>query len=665
MLRLAGGAALATLCASTGALTLLGNTNPTGGKPMPDRQDSQSLRPPLPRAMLPLPPGSVTAKGWLYQQLRRQADGLTGGVGAVFPDLGPDSAWRGGDGEAWERGPYYLRGLVALAWALDDAKLKAAAQEWIDWTLESQRQDGSFGPTPLNPVDWWPRMPMLHALTMYHEATGDARVIPFLTKYFAFQHAHLADKPLFQWATARAADNVMSVLYVYEHINTQTSDPEAVWLLDLAHMLLSQSIDWVPVYRAHSFGADYWTVHGVNVAEGLRDPAMRYRLYHDTDYLDGLAAELDYLRTAHWQIEGLHSNDEYLVGRAPTRGAETCTVVEMILSCQTLLETSGDPIYADMLERLGFNALPALFDPDLKAHQYYQTPNQVQCVVGEYEWTTTHDAMDENTFGVGVGYGCCISNLHMGWPRFANGLWMRTPGDGLVAVAYAPCELHTEINGQQVRIHEVTDYPFDDSVALLIDIDADATFALMLHVPAWCSAPHITVNGEAVQAAPGSFAIIARTWADGDIVELRFPMTVQLSHWERDAVGVERGPLVYALKIKERWTKRAEYGAGFSKWELRPGSAWNYALVLNPNNPEAAFTYEQEASLPDQPWDSKEKSVRLLAEARLLPGWGMQGNVTGAMPQSPVEEGGPPVPVTLIPYGAAKLRLAVWPWRRT
>lgn len=138
-------------------------------------------RPPLQKGSYTLLPlGSVKPKGWLHKQLEIQANGLSGHLDEFWPDVGPNSAWLGGTGEGWERGPYFLDGLVPLAYLLEDPKLIAKATKWMDWTLTHQRDDGAIGP-PKN-TDWWPNMIMLKALTQYQEATGDARVIPVMEK---------------------------------------------------------------------------------------------------------------------------------------------------------------------------------------------------------------------------------------------------------------------------------------------------------------------------------------------------------------------------------------------------------------------------------------------------------------------------------------------------
>ena len=157
-----------------------------------------------------LPLGAIRAEGWLRDQLQRQADGLTGHLDSVYPEvMGPRNGWLGGDGDVWERGPYWIDGLLPLAYILDDGQLKAKVQPWVEWALQSQREDGYFGPAQDYPyeaglqrdnsADWWPRMVVLKILQQYYSATGDRRVVDFMTRYFRYQLKTLPEKPLGHW----------------------------------------------------------------------------------------------------------------------------------------------------------------------------------------------------------------------------------------------------------------------------------------------------------------------------------------------------------------------------------------------------------------------------------------------------------------------------------
>jgi len=165
-------------------------------------------RPPLvatPFAALPL--GSVQPLGWLLTQCQLQRDGLTGNAETVYAsDLGTNSAWLGGTGDNWERGPYYFKGLVVLAYTMNDSGLKQKAQKWMDWLLNHQGPDGYIGPTANN--DWWPRMVATYALRDYYEATADVRVPTVLSNYFRYMLANLPGRPLSDWGKARAGDEM-------------------------------------------------------------------------------------------------------------------------------------------------------------------------------------------------------------------------------------------------------------------------------------------------------------------------------------------------------------------------------------------------------------------------------------------------------------------------
>ncbi len=197
-------------------------------------------RPPLSLTpFLELPLGAIEPAGWLRDQLEIQAEGLTGHLGDFWEDVGPNSGWLGGTGESWERGPYYLDGLLPLAYVLKDNALIAKVQPWIEWTLASQSENGQFGPTVND--DWWPRMIMLKVLIQYAEATSDERVVPFMTNYFRFQATQLQARPLFGWSQARGGENLLCIQWLYNRAGE-------AFLLKLAELIHRQTIDWTDIF---------------------------------------------------------------------------------------------------------------------------------------------------------------------------------------------------------------------------------------------------------------------------------------------------------------------------------------------------------------------------------------------------------------------------------
>ena len=226
-------------------------------------------------AMEVLPLGCVKPDGWLLEQLQKQADGLTGHAEELYDDIGKSDWLTGasvGKEFAWERGPYYAKGLVALAFVLDDATLKGKARRWVDAILGSQRADGDFGPKARN---WWANMIALGLLRDWCEATGDARVVPFLERYFAFQREALADYPLAaesKWAAARAGDELDVVLWLFRRTR------KAEWL-DFARTVSAQSADWTTYYFRGGDpagpNANGCRSHIVNFMQGLKTPALQ------------------------------------------------------------------------------------------------------------------------------------------------------------------------------------------------------------------------------------------------------------------------------------------------------------------------------------------------------------------------------------------------------
>jgi hypothetical protein len=614
-----------------------------------------SNRAPLtPSAFVKLPVGSIRAEGWLAEQMRRQIEGATGHLDELFADVGPNSAWLGGDGEDWERGPYYVRGCTALAYATGDARMLAKIKPWIEWTLASQTEAGNFGPE--SNADWWPRMVMLQALQIHYEATGDARVIPFMTRYFAYQRRQLLKQPLESWAYKRGGDNTQSVVWLYNRTGEKG-------LLDLMRLLKEQTHDWTrQLLEDRPIDA-----HVVNLSQGYKQPAICYQFTHDARQREGSLRGIELAMKYHGRIDGLHAADEATAGKSGTRGTELCAVVEYMHSLETLIKILGEPSLADRLETVAFNAHPTMWMPDWRGHQYFCQPNQVLCTKGFHGFSTDHG--DDLTFGLLAGYPCCATNGHMGWPMLANHLWMATPDNGLAAIVYSPCRVTAKAGaGETVTIVEETGYPFHETVRMTVQCEGTVRFPLVVRIPGWCAAARIEINGEAGPGAKaGTFVSIDRAWASGDVVSLTLPMAIRLSRWENNSVGVERGPLVFALWAGEDWRKfpdwrRGDAMDGWPMWEVHPKYPWNMALKLDAADPAASFKVEV-GDVPPQPWDFHTAPVKLIVPARRVPSWKIDafGNA-GPPPISPVSEPDQRErPVTLLPYGAARIRVAYMP----
>ena len=604
-----------------------------------------------------LPLGHIRPEGWLKDQLQLQAEGQTGLLEEIWPDVGPDSAWLGGDGEDWERGPYYLDGLVPLAYVLQDSTLQAKAQKWIDAILAGQNSSGQFGP-PGND-DWWPRMVALKVLTQYADATGDPRVEPFLVNYFSYQLRELPGRPLRDWGQARGADNVLSILWLHR----RTGAPE---LRELAHLVLTQTTDWrtflideLEPGPARSF--DHRT-HGPNVAMGLKTPAVAFQLDADPRHRVDATDMFNNLDRLHGLAHGVFSGDEWLGGREPHHGVETCQVVELMFTVEQSAAAFGDGAYGDLLEQVAFNLLASANDPWMLSHQYHQQANQIEASVARRDWSYSGD--DANIYGLEPHFGCCTANLHQGWPKLVRSLWMRTEDGGLAAVAYAPCVVNTDIGGRQVTLKVHTGYPFTETIdidILLDKPDIARDFPVWLRIPQWCTAPAVAVNGQPRSGTEIHHGYLRLTgpWHTGDRITLTLPMQVRVIRRDNGGVAVRLGPLVMVHGLGENW--RAVEGApGPAEWEIRPRGSWNWGLHVDPAHGVVAWpVHRTPTSAAPFQWQSP--PIQITAQGAMLPQWKPDGASTGPLPASPIAAGTPIQSMTLVPYGTARLRITEFP----
>lgn len=638
-----------------------------------------------------VPLGSVKPEGWLKHQLQIMREGTTGHLDEVHDKIKNSNGWLGGTGDSWEETPYWLDGAVPLAYLLDDAELQKKVKKYIDWTIDNQRPSGYFGGITkyerenntkvtvanlkLAGDDWWPKMVMLKVMKQYYQATGNQRVIEFMKKYFRFQLEALKTIPVGQWtewATSRGTDNAMMVQWLYQ----QTKDDS---LLELAELIESQSFNWSEwmgnrdwvIWAATYQNDDRWMRrHGVNVGMGIKAPAINYQRTGNKKYLKDLKTGFTDLMTLHGLPMGIFSADEDLHGNDPTQGVELCAIVESMYSLEEIVSITGDPFYLDALERMTFNALPSQTTDDYNNKQYFQIANQVQISRGVFNFSLPFEHEMNNVLGMKSGYTCCLANMHQGWTKFASHLWYKNSKNGLAALAYSPNRIKTTVGKDKAEIEviETTNYPFDEKIRFDLKLKNPVEFPFELRIPEWCNAPNVTLNGEKIQVEKGSHMIsINRKWSNLDRLELEFPMEVTTSNWGKNSRAVERGPLVYALKVKERWEKGHHEHEG-DYYSVFPESAWNFGLIQDVvKKPQELLKVKKVKPVTDDfIWNQEHAPIEITAMGRQIPEWRAyngvapqpvtardgiyKGNVSEVIEQ-----------LTLIPVGCTKIRIVAFP----
>ena len=631
-----------------------------------------------PSRFIALPIGAVQPKGWLLAFLQRQREGLCGNLGEISVWLQKeDNAWLSKDGKGkygWEELPYWLKGYLQLGYLLDDPKMIAESKTWIDGALNSQRPDGDFGPDQRfdddGSRDFWANMLMLFCLQSYYEHSHDQRVLDLMTKYFKYQLGVPDQKFLTHyWQKMRGGDNLYSAYWLYNH----TRDPV---LLQLAEKIHRCTANWELKDNLPNW-------HNVNIAQCFREPATHYLQTHNDAELQASYADFNEVRKRYGQVPGgMFGGDENCrPGYSdPHQAIETCGMVEQMLSDELLMQISGDPFWADQCEDVAFNSYPAAVMPDFRGLRYLTAPNMV--------------VSDSKNHSPGLQNGgpflvmnpfssrCCQHNHSMGWPYFTKHLWLATPDNGLCAAVFAASEVTAQAgNGAKVRIEEETKYPFEEKIQFTIHSQKPGTFPLYLRIPAWCKAAGVSINGKraAIETIAGKFVRVERAWKNDDAVTLDLPMEISLRKWaaNHNSVSVDYGPLTFSLKIGERYERqdsvRTAIGdsawqktADPSKWpsfEIYPTTPWNYGLVLDGAQPEKSFTLKKLIWPQDDfPFTPDSCPIQIIAKGKQIPEWTLDKyGLCSVLQDSPAASDQPAQDVTLIPMGAARLRISAFP----
>ena len=626
-----------------------------------------------PLNFIKLPVGSIQPEGWVRRYLELQRDGLTGHLGEISAWLEKENnAWlsNGGD-HGWEEVPYWLKGYGNLAYILNDSAMIAETKVWLEGAFASRQPDGYFGPINerWGKRELWAQMIMLWCLQSYYEYSGDPRVIELMTGYFKWQLT-VPDEQFLEdfWENSRGGDNLYSVYWLYNRTGEE-------WLLELADKIHRNTANW----RKDSELPNW---HNVNIAQSFREPATYYMQTGDSALLHASYNVHELIRRTFGQVPGGMFGADELARMGyidPRQGVETCGMVEQMASDEIMLCLTGDPMWAEHCEEVAFNSYPAAVMPDFKALRYITCPNQIASDSKNHAPGICNNGpfFSMNPFSS----RCCQHNHAQGWPYYAEHLVLATPDNGMAVALYAACRATVKVGkGKEVVLTEVSNYPFEEGVSFTMGMTENVEFPFYLRIPSWTKGASVRVNGRpvGVKLVPGKYLCIEREWADGDRVELQLPMSLSMRTWQvnKNSVSVDYGPLTLSLKMDEKYVERDsretaifdsrwQKGADATQWpttEIYPETPWNYALVLDKGQPLKQFrVVHKEWPADNFPFTPASVPLEVKAYGRQVPSWQAdETGLCGVLPDEDAPKGGKEE-ITLVPMGAARLRIAAFP----
>ena len=473
---------------------------------------------PVKPAFVALPPGAVEPTGWLRDWALAARNGITGHLDEYHTTF--CDAWKGipiqasgakPDGTGWplEQCSYWLDGLVQLGYVLHDDVLIQKAQSRLNMIVDGvNKGGGSFiywkteKPTEFNS---WAHSHMGRALAAWYEATRDKRILDAMTKTYANYTVPMGHVRSDTDCGVSGLCNIDTMLraYTWSHDRRLLEGIRAAINTPENQATIQQWLD-----------NKFLSGHTVVTYEQIRLPALCYLATGEQKYLQASRNAFCWIEEHHVQPHGVASGEEYLSGIGALRGTETCDIAAHMWSSSWLYQITGERSWGDSIERAFFNAGAGAVARDWKTMCYYQAPNHMsQSLPGSkahrYRFTKLGDP---------GGVLCCVGNVNRLIPNYITKMWMATPDHGLAATLYGPCSVKAVVvDNIPVKLTCKTNYPFEETIHVLVAPQRSVSFPLYFRIPAWCSKPQISVNGKPVNMGEGKngFTRIERRWTGG------------------------------------------------------------------------------------------------------------------------------------------------------
>ena len=512
--------------------------------------------------LTPLPLGSIQPRGWMLEQLRRNKDGMGGKlpelerrmIATPYTTRESEPRWNKARQAGWgaEISGNYWNGQIELAFTLDDPELKAMSDRWVEQVLANQREDGYLGTYTENDdvyddYNAWGSSCGMNALLSYYSATGRKEVLDAVHKCMLWFCDNWAGDKKTRYAGV-AIVGTMSEVYLH------TGDERLIKFCEDYYDFLERNDLF-----DKSLGAflnphlNYNGNHGAGYAESLSHPLEVYLMNGNKKYFDATINAYRKARDKALQkTGGITCESEYISPVGAAVETEYCGIAMLNHSLAKMLYASGEPEYADMMERAVFNAGEGARKKDEKAIAYFHSPNQIYAARG-----SSYADDDHQLYAPCVPVSCCAVMSVRLLPEFMRYAVLKGEDDSVWFSVYSPMK----VKAGDMTFETETLYPFRDTITYKVSAEEPVQKTLYFRIPDWCEKASIQINGKdsGVVCEPKRYAKISGQWNNGDMITLTFPMEVRVSKVDdsdrssKFPIVIEYGPLLFCLPIPENW----------------------------------------------------------------------------------------------------------------
>jgi DUF1680 family protein len=453
-----------------------------------------------------------------------------------------------------------------------DERLKARLQKFVGDLASLQAEDGYLGPfskpdrlqgkarnvwgTGGDSWDVWGHYHAMVGLLLWHDATQDRKALDCAVKIGDL----LCERFLPKEATVVSLGNpemnqAIAHSLVLLHRETGTRQ-----YLDLVEKIVKEF---------DADGAGHYLNGPLEGKEFYQLPRPRWESLHpimamaELQSLDRDKQKRQAFEELWWSIaktdrhnNGGFTSGEQAQGNPYHQGPiETCCTIAWIAMSVEMYRLTGDPRVIDEIELSTLNQVVGLHAPDGSWCTYNTPMDGIRIPSAEDIAFQVRPGSEE--------LNCCSVNAARGFGMLSDWFFVQN-GRSLTLNGYGPSTVRASVEGVPVVLRQETNYPASGRVKVVVETDKPAEFELKLRIPHWSAAIRLKVNGETLEAKPGTYAMLDRQWKKGDVVELDLDMSPRFWAGEKECEGkssVYLGPLLMALDMPGK-------GANYSKgWE--------------------------------------------------------------------------------------------------